>query len=373
MRINKTLLDKVSIKQLSKTTFYRDDALKGFGLRVSPGGTCAFIVEKRVQGKVKRITLGTFPALTCEQARKAAHQRLAEMALGIDPNAQEKAEQARKITLEELLEDYLVTHNDLSPSTINDYQRHLRESFADWKRTPITQITKDMVERRFRQLSLKSKARANGALRSLRAWLNHAMVKYDDADGRSILPFNPVIRLSQTRAWHKIERRQTWIKPHQLHAWYQATLKLETLVTRDYLHFLLFTGLRKSEAASLPWEQVDFEDRSFIIKNTKNKRDHTLPMSDFVFDLLTRRHEYRYNEWVFPSTRSGTHLIEPKSGVRKVTEISGVEFSFHDLRRTFITVAESLDIPAYALKRLLNHKDSGDVTAGYIMDNLERL
>ena len=98
MRINKTLLDKVSLKQISKTTFYRDDALKGFGLRVSLGGTRAFIVEKRVHGKVKRQTLGTFPALTCEQARKAAHQRLAEMALGVDPKAQEKAEQARKIT-----------------------------------------------------------------------------------------------------------------------------------------------------------------------------------------------------------------------------------------------------------------------------------
>lgn len=45
----------------------------------------------------------------------------------------------------------------------------------------------------------------------------------------------------------------------------------------------------------------------------------------------------------------------------------------HDLRRTFITIAESLDIPAYALKRLLNHKMNGDVTAGYIMLDVERL
>jgi hypothetical protein len=36
-------------------------------------------------------------------------------------------------------------------------------------------------------------------------------------------------------------------------------------------------------------------------------------------------------------------------------------------------VAESLDIPAYALKRLLNHKMSGDVTAGYIVSDVERL
>jgi hypothetical protein len=43
------------------------------------------------------------------------------------------------------------------------------------------------------------------------------------------------------------------------------------------------------------------------------------------------------------------------------------------LRRTFITIAESLDISAYALKRLLNHKMTNDVTAGYIVADVERL
>ncbi len=50
-----------------------------------------------------------------------------------------------------------------------------------------------------------------------------------------------------------------------------------------------------------------------------------------------------------------------------------MKFSLHDLRRTFITVAESLDIPAYALKRLLNHRADGDVTGGYIVMNADRL
>ena len=52
---------------------------------------------------------------------------------------------------------------------------------------------------------------------------------------------------------------------------------------------------------------------------------------------------------------------------------SGVKFSLHDLRRTFITVAESLDVPHYALKRLLNHRVGGDVTSGYIVFDTERL
>ena len=57
----------------------------------------------------------------------------------------------------------------------------------------------------------------------------------------------------------------------------------------------------------------------------------------------------------------------------KVTEASGINFTVHDLRRTFITIAESLDISAYAVKRLVNHKMNNDVTAGYIIADVERL
>ncbi len=59
--------------------------------------------------------------------------------------------------------------------------------------------------------------------------------------------------------------------------------------------------------------------------------------------------------------------------MKEVVALSGVEFTPHDLRRTFVTIAESLDIPAYALKRFMNHKSNGDVTAGYIVLSVERL
>jgi integrase len=76
---------------------------------------------------------------------------------------------------------------------------------------------------------------------------------------------------------------------------------------------------------------------------------------------------------VFPGDGSSGHLITAKKSKKKVVDASGVSFSFHDLRRTFETVAESLDISAYAVKRLLNHADGSDVTAGYIVASVERL
>lgn len=106
---------------------------------------------------------------------------------------------------------------------------------------------------------------------------------------------------------------------------------------------------------------------------TKNRQDHTLPLSDFLFDLLQRRKPDAVNEYVFPGANGIGRITEQRKQMVKVTDESGVNFTIHDLRRTFITVAESLDISAYALKSLLNHRMSNDVTAGYIIINPERL
>jgi len=88
---------------------------------------------------------------------------------------------------------------------------------------------------------------------------------------------------------------------------------------------------------------------------------------------LKKRHAVKESPYVFPSDSERGYLVEPRTAVKRVSELSGVTFTLHDLRRTFITIAESLDISAYALKRLLNHKDLNDVTAGYNDTNVERL
>jgi hypothetical protein len=77
--------------------------------------------------------------------------------------------------------------------------------------------------------------------------------------------------------------------------------------------------------------------------------------------------------YVFPGGGKTGHLIEPKLQIREVIKKSGVQFMSHDLRRTFLSVAESLDVSHYALKRLVNHHNSSDVTGGYIINDVERL
>jgi integrase len=126
----------------------------------------------------------------------------------------------------------------------------------------------------------------------------------------------------------------------------------------------------------LKWEDVDFKSRTLTIKDTKNREPHTLPLSDYLVKLLKNRSKNKIpdNPYVFPGNGEKTkHLIEPKKQLQKVIQVSGIHFTLHDLRRTFISIAESLDIPYYALKKLANHKMGGDVTAGYIVNDAERL
>lgn len=353
--------------------FYRDDVLQGFGLRLTSGGSMAYFVEKRVYGKNKRVTIGAHGQMTADEARKVARVTLGQMTVGVNPIEEKRLKAVQGVTLEEVYRAYLKTRKNLKPSTVEDYRKCIEGALGDWLTKPVTSISKDLVEKRHAQLGQRSPARANNTMRVLRALFNYAMERYEDGEGNPILPANPVNRLSKNRAWYAIKRRQTLLTPTQLKPWYEGTLQLNQEVTRDYLHFLLFTGLRRSEATRLMWDDVDFGERTFVIPETKNKEPHRLPMSDFLYDLLMRRHLQAEKVWVFPSPVANGPLKEPRTALDRVTELTGIEFKLHDLRRTFITIAESLDIPAYALKRLLNHKFSNDVTAGYIVPSIDRL
>lgn len=369
--------------------FIYDLTLPGFGIRVSPGGSKMYIAQARVRGKVCRYSIGKHGHLTAEQARKEAKQLLGLMAQGIDPGEEKSKSKTRQknetaedkaqtVTLAQLLEMYKESKN-LRPSTVYLYDGALRRCFSDWAMKPVCEITKDMVEVRHKRLANKNGPRGKGeahahqSMRILRSLFNYAHVKFETADGKSLFPENPVDRLSQIKAWHRPVRRQTYISRTDFPAWHKAVMSLSSDTARDFLLFVLFTGLRRSEAASLKWSDINITAKTFTIpaERTKTHQEHKVPICAYLMEMLEARTPD--GEYVFPGKDKSKPLAEPKRAVAHVVEQSKVKFMIHDLRRTCTTVAESLDLPHYVLKRLGNWSNATDVTSGYIVRDVERM
>lgn len=264
--------------------------------------------------------------------------------------------------------NFFEAKRDLAASTQDGYRRTCDVYLRSWSRMLLKDITRQMVLTQHRRITDENGATtANNVMRHFRSVYNFNAALHDD------LPANPVTILTQGRVWHREHRRRTLISAHELPAWWRATMG-ETEDARDVLQIALFTGMRRSEIITMTWEMVDLVGKVLNLPKTKNGDPLELPLSDFLAELLDqRRNRTSQSPWVFPSCGKTGHITETKTFHQRVSAASGVTFTLHDLRRTFVTIAESLDIPAYALKRLLNHRADTDVTGGYIVINAERL
>jgi integrase len=350
-------------------TLHWDTELHGFGVLCS-GKTNAksFVVQRDLpDGRTRRVTVAAVNELALKEARRRAADWLDSLRRGIDPK--------RKVavtTLRTALDDYIAARKDLRPGTLRAYRLGVERYLAPWADRPLRSITGDMVEERHRAIVAEigkgkryaGTTTANGAMRVLRVLWNFIAERTPD------LGPNPVRRLK--RQWYKEERRERMVSTDELRAFYAAVRALPNPVARDYLLLLLFTGLRRTEAATLRWTDVDLTERVIRLpaRRTKAKRKLDLPMSDFVHDLLVARRGLGDAVFVFPSSGKGGHIVEPRDPLDAAT---GIRISAHDLRRTFITVAESTDISPLAIKALVNHDLGDDVTSGYILMETKRL
>jgi integrase len=320
-----------------------------------------------------------------------------DMSNGKDINAIKRASDGESITLGDAFKDF-VESRDLKDKTIHDYGLSMNNAFKGWKRKRLLDITRDMIKKKYSQIKKDAESRylrrskdgglspdkevmekrgnaqANLDMRFLRSLMNFASGQYEDRNGQPLVKDNPVTVLTKTKSWYRVERRQTIIKPHELSAWFAAVNNLNGRQVKDYLTLLLFTGLRRQEAMKLRWDQVNLKAKTLTVIDTKNRNPLTLPFGTFILKLLKdRKSKATDSPFVFPGSGKTGHLVESKYQTAQVTKESGIKFCLHDLRRVFINTAESLDISSYAVKQLVNHSVNGDVTAGYMVSDPERL
>src|SRR5262249_16003313 len=151
-------------------------------------------------------------------------------------------------------------------------------------------------------------AQANQFFRFLRALINYAMEKYSDVHGEPLIPSNPCKRLTALDKWHRVERRTRHIEPEKLKLWFDAMShdtsdSVHRNTVRDLCVLLLLTGLREQEGASLKWNDIDLVSKRLLVQNTKNHRQHVLPIGSWLSQRLSqRRLETGLSEFVFPAS-----------------------------------------------------------------------
>jgi integrase len=384
-KLTKTEVDKLPPPE-SGQKIYFDSELKGFGVRVTANGAKTYILEKRVKDKsgkasTRRCTIGPTNVLSNEQARLEARKHLLDIVQGKDPKVVQAEREIKALTLEQVFENYKVSRQ-LRPRTVGNYNYTLNKCLSDLKDVPIIGITREVVEKRLHQIANangpkgQGKVMAGECYKLLRVLVRFAQEQYE-IDGKPILEVTPLRNLSRGRPWNENKRRQSVIEKHQLPAWFKAVLQLQSKNTKDYLLLTILTGLRRQEGLMLKWADVDLQGKYIKIDatRTKNHQEHRLPLSDYLLTLLKERLQANQLEspYVFPGRDKMKPLQEPKRAIHKVIEQSGVKFMCHDLRRVFLTSAEAIGTPAYALKKLANHSTKNDVTSGYIVMDTERL
>lgn len=398
-KFTKTAIDRVPAPDPSgKQKLYWDEELTGFGLLTSgTTGAKSFIVQRKLDdGRTRRVTVAPVEVLELGAARERAKAILAQFYAGKDPKAarREAARSARgKITLQEALDSYITnkrkktTGQPLREKTKKEYRALVERHLKAWLNQPLRGISAEMVLEKHaaikksvdlgpktnaqRSVKFTGNSTANGVMVALKAVWNF----YRNPGRISDLGDNPVRALDNSSFASK--RRTRLVEDQNLPAFYKAVDALPSRAGRDYLKLLLFTGFRRREAAKLQWDHLDFDARVINVPGdiTKSGQALGLPMTDFVFDLLSARRDLgREGKYVFAAAGRSGHLEEPKFFLGQVAKATGIRVSPHDLRRGFITKAESTDISSWALKALVNHSvGTGDVTAGYIQLNVERL
>lgn len=396
-----TGIDNLPFEESGQKCYY-DTTRKGFGLLVSTK-TKTFLVQCRVKGRVApsgraleiKKTIGRFGKsdvdgfTTLDTALAKYNQIIADAVQGITPSEREQmsidaADAARKeqgriareneakdLTLTQLLNEYLVVKKNIKDSTADLYRNSFKWYFPEWLGIPARNITGDMVLKQHAEIGKRSKAMANSTMKALRAVFNYAIDAHEE-----IFLKNPVRKLSSLKAWYHIDRRENFIQAEDLEVWFSSVLKMESQTTRMLMLFLLFTGARKGEAVSLRWDNFNFKNDSVNIRVTKNGKPLTVPVAKYVMDELRQYKEGFYtgeDGFVFASHGKTGHLVDVRRALRKTADNSGVKMTPHDLRRGVLTYLKNVGVDVFTRKRLINHALAEDITEGYTIHTLESL
>jgi integrase len=333
---------------------YWDALTPGFGVRVSYGGRKAFQALTRVNGKLQRFTLGSYPSMSLLQARDEAEQIIKDAAKGISPKDREAEDRRRAVadkrnTFGAVADEFMADHAK-NLRTKDEMQRMIDvDLLPAWGDKPIASITRADAKALLREKARKAPIAANRLLSLISKIFAWAL-------DEEIIQASPAVRLKRPAEEQERERSLT-----------DAEIKIlwPVFTAMGYpfghgLKFLLVTGQRRGEVGGMKWSEIDNEGWNLPGARSKSKQGHRVPLSTLALEILDQCPQL--GDYVFMSGR-GVEPLEGWDGAKRRADsflAKPIEpWRIHDLRRTMATQMRSLGIDRLVVSKLLNHAESG--------------
>lgn len=383
MNFTQAALDNLPLPVPGQRSTYHDEggaqSVRGLQLRVTSNGIKTFSVFKRVAGgSPERTTLGRYPEISIDQARKKAKAVIAQLAEGQSPAAAKREDKARSMTLADAVAEYIEEKRRadglaLKQRTRDDYMDMVKPGrlTAAGRRTrggllaqlagkPLRAITAaDIRAQHAENLKRGERPAAYSAqvLRAVLAWhgvtIAHSPFSRE-THGRDRIVI-PKARVGDDAGVKALLA--------QLGPWWQAA---NAQPDADYLRFLLLTGCRPGEPLKVLVGDCDLAAGQVVLRDTKARNDHRLLLSSQALVIVKQHAEGKApGDRLFPITGAEGNRL-----AHELAAITGIAVTPKNLRSAFASIAEDL-VSASTLKRLMNHQQAGDVTNQHYVKKLE--
>jgi integrase len=396
-RITQTIV-KASPPPEKGERFLRDAELRGFALRVTAAGVKSFVLEIRVYGKLKRMTIGRWPDWTADAARNEAEDwRYRAKRQGVDPRPKKAVPQPEPLTLAKAIAGWRGTRGKgMSARWLRDTKRFEQYMPEQWLKTTVVELRRSDMERLHAHIAVQG-------IRAAEVPLPAALEPRteDDEQPPYAVTANKIIKWLRTVLRCNAVREQLpagWDNPCSGITWYPETSRTRFLNEdevarfqaalqqepdwrwRLYWTFALSLGLRRGTLTQLQWDWVRFsedEQRAVLFlpaRSLKNREPLAVPVPAALLPMLHEAPSRGKSPWVFPSwgKKSG-HLTEVKSAWARICKAAKISAATpHDLRRTLGSWATGARYPDLTVQRILGHQ-SLESTKIYARLDLEPL
>ena len=302
-RLTDTLVRK-ALPPARGQTLHWDTEVKGFALRVTPGGAKSFLLDYRAEGLQRRITLGSYPDWSVNAARQAAKDLKREVDQGHDPMGKRHADRAAA-TLQDLWERYEVEHLPRNAARSQADERSM------WKKIILPRLGKmrlatidhDIIDSFHQDITnvRGTPVRANRTVEVLRKAFNLAIRwNWCERNPASGVRKNPE------------EKRSRYLDKTEIAGLARALNEHSEPMSANAIKLLMLTGARRGEVLGATWAMFDLENGIWTkpSAHTKQRRLHRVPLSGPALRLLgemkdvatqkARKDGVSLNPYVFP-------------------------------------------------------------------------